>query len=353
MTAATHPVADWQRLHADATVIDSHSDIPADVVRRRALGEDAGVFGRVHASVWRRGGLDAAVVTVGGDQLTEPTPLRYARAAIALLREDEEGGDALALVAGPDELRQAVADGRIAMILNCEGGRPLEGSLASLDELHRAGLRFLTLTWSSENELGHGVGTGPGGLTDFGASVVRDMAQLGMVADVSHAAEETFWDVLRLGTGNVVASHSNAAALCDHPRNLTDDQLRALADQGGYVGVCVLPDFLHGERPGLNEIGEHIEHIAELIGIEHVAIGFDFFDFLPAEEARARLSRVAGEHRPQLARYPNYAEGFEGVERTPQLTRVLAERGLGEHEIKGVLGENLLRAWARIQAAAG
>jgi len=352
MITTTDRVVDWEGTHTEAIVIDSHSDIPADVVRRRGLGEAPGVFGRVHAAAWRRGGMNAAVVTVGGDQLTESSPLRYAVDTISSLREDEAGGDAIAIVTSPDATRRVVADGRIAMILNSEGGRPLEGSLDSLHELHGLGLRFMTLTWSAENELGYGVGTGPGGLKPFGVEAVHEMVRLGVVADVSHASEAMFWDTVRLETGNVVASHSNAAALHDHPRNLTDDQLRAIAEQDGYVGVCALPDFLHGDVPGLGEIVDHVVYIGELIGLEHVAIGFDFYDFLPAEDALARLDRVAGERRPQLDRYPNYAAGFEGIERTPQLTQTLAERGLSEQEIKGVLGENLLRVWARIEAAA-
>ena len=117
------------------------------------------------------------------------------------------------------------------------------------------------LTWSARNEIGVGVGAGDGGLTDLGRSVVQAMADLGMVTDLSHASTTTFWDCIGLQTGNVVATHSNAAALKSHPRNLTDDQLKALGAQGGIVGACALPDFLPGDSPGLSELVDQITYI--------------------------------------------------------------------------------------------
>lgn len=339
---------DVQRLHESAVIIDMHSDIPADVVKRRGQGEKAGVFGRVHAQGWREGGMDGAVVTVGGDQLRDPSPFEYARRAISLMREEEAAGDVIIVTEAGQLLPDAKSD-CIRLILNCEGGSPIEGSLEKLHMFHDQGLRFMTITWSAKNELGVGVGAGPGGLTAVGKSVVREMAKLGMVADVSHASVDGFWDCLRLDTGNVVATHSNAMALKDSPRNLTDDQLKALADQGGVIGVMAVPDFLHGESPGLSEVVDHIAYIADKVGVDHVGIGFDLFDFLSADEYRDRM-RLNLSNLVKLERYPNYIDGLEGVRTTPELTKTLVDRGFASEDIRGILGGNIVRAWERIEA---
>jgi membrane dipeptidase len=197
------------------------------------------------------------------------------------------------------------------------------------------------------------VGAGDGGLTDLGRSVVQAMADLGMVTDLSHASATTFWDCIGLQTGNVVATHSNAAALKSHPRNLTDDQLKALGEQGGVVGACALPDFLPGDAPGLSELVDQIAYIGELIGIEHVGIGFDLFDYLPEAEARARLALSATSSGPDRDPYPNYIKGLEGVRRTSALTTLLVERGFAAGDIRGVLGGNIARAWQAVEARSG
>ena len=340
---------DWQDLHSGAVVIDMHSDIPADVVRLRGLGEAPGVFSRVHEKAWREGGMDGAVVTVGGDQLRTPSPYEYARRAIELMHEEAKAGG-LQIVTEPGQLLTTEASDGVRMILNCEGASPIEGSVEKLHMLHGQGLRFMGLTWSARNEVGVGVGAGDGGLTDVGRAVVKEMADLGMVTDVSHASATTFWDCIRLQTGNVVATHSNAMALKSHPRNLTDDQLKALGEQGGVVGVCALPDFLRGAAPGLSDLVDQVTYIAELIGIEHVGIGFDLFDYLPEAEARARLALSATSSGPDRDPYPNYIKGLEGVRRTSALTRLLVERGFAADDIRGVLGGNISRTWGAIES---
>lgn len=338
---------DWEKLHRSATVIDAHSDIPADVVRLRTEGE-ADVFGRVHLSKWRAGGVNGAVATVGGDQLTEPTPLAYATETIKFFEEDlQERPSDLALATSADSFMHNVEAGRVTFALGIEGSRPFEGSLDNLHLLYNSGVRFVTLTWSSDNEVGTGVGTKQeSGLTDFGRTAVKAMASLGMVADISHVSESTFWDTIRLETGNVIASHSNAAALCPHPRNLADDQIKAVAEQDGFIGVCMYPDFLQGDPPGVNDVIDQVAYIGDLVGSEHVALGLDFFDFLPAEEAIPRLAKARA--APEDITYPSYAEGLEGIQKLPHLTEGMTQRGFTSNDIRGVLGSNLLRTWTRI-----
>lgn len=338
---------EWEQLHHDTVVIDTHSDISADVLRLRKAGE-TNVFARLHLPKWRKGGVDGAVATVGGDQLTDPTPLQYAVEAISVFRKDlEEHSQELAIATSAEELMEGQAAGKVVFALGVEGSRPFEGSLANVDRLYDMGLRFAELTWSVDTEVGTGAGTKQQtGLTDLGRQLVRKLAHMGMVCDISHASPATFWDALRMEPGNIIASHSNAAALCEHPRNLTDDQIRAIADQDGVISVCFFPDFLQGDPPGAEDVVEQMAYVGELVGIEHVGLGFDYFDFLPAEEARERLRKAAT--MPEYIPYPNYAKGLEGIEKLPHITEVMVERGFSLDDIRGVLGGNLIRTWNRI-----
>ena len=338
---------DWERLHYDTVVIDTHSDISADVLRLRKAGE-RNVFASVHLPKWRMGGVDGAVATVGGDQLTDPSPLQYAVETITTFRDDlGESSQELAIATSAEEFMEGQVAGKVVFALSIEGSRPFEGSLENVDRLYDMGLRFAELTWSVDTEVGTGAGTKQQtGLTEFGRRLVRKLAETGMVCDVSHASPATFWDAVRMEPGNIIASHSNAAALCDHPRNLTDDQIRAIADQDGVISVCFFPDFLQGDPPGAEDVVEQMAYVGELVGIEHVGLGFDYFDFLPADEARARLRKAAT--MPEYIPYPNYAKGLEGIEKLPHITEVMVQRGFSPDDIRAVLGGNLIRTWSRI-----
>jgi membrane dipeptidase len=337
----------WEQLHHNSVVIDTHSDISADVLRLRKAGETA-VFARAHLPKWRQGGVDGAVATVGGDQLTDPTPLQYATEAISVFQADlNEDSQELAIATSAEDFMERQAAGKVVFALGIEGSRPFEGSLENVQRLYEMGLRFATLTWSVDTEVGTGAGTKQQtGLTDFGRELVRKLAEMGMVCDVSHASPATFWDAIRMEPGNIIASHSNAAALCEHPRNLTDDQIRAIADQDGVISVCFFPDFLQGDPPGAEDVIDQVAYVGELVGLEHVGLGFDYFDFLPAEEARARLRKAATS--PEFIPYPNYAKGLEGIEKLPHITEVMVGRGFSPDDIRGVLGGNLIHTWSRI-----
>jgi len=331
--------------HQQALVVDGHSDIPMDVVNRRRRGESH-VLGRLHLPAWREGGVNAAVLTVGGDQSLEASPSRYAMEAIDHLRNDvADQLQDLTIVTTAADLSREVENGRFAILMNMEGGMPLEGSLENLGRFHELGVRFMTLTWNVRNELGTGAShrDSDGGLTEFGTRVVKSMADMGMVADLSHASTDTFWDAVGLEQGNLVASHSNVAGLCPHTRNLTDEQIRALADQDGFVGITFFPEFLHGDRPGAREVVDHIAYIGELVGIEHVVLGTDYIDFAK-EEIEARL-RQSGAYDASEFEYPR---GLKTIRSLPNLTCEMTKRGFSDGDISAVLGGNFLRVCHRI-----
>jgi membrane dipeptidase len=234
----------------------------------------------------------------------------------------EEFRDDLAFAGNGSDIQAIQKEGRLACLLTIEGGEALEGTLANLRMFYRLGVRLLTLTWNHRNDLasGQAEGSGGGGLSLFGQEVVAEMNRLGMLIDVSHLNEPGFWDVIRLSQSPILASHSNAKALCDHPRNLTDEQIRAVADNGGVIGVNFCTHFLAKERQAtIHDVVEQIEYLAKLGGIDCVALGSD----------------------------------FDGIERTPcgldhygkisEVADILAERGYQIGDVEKIMGGNLLR----------
>lgn len=235
---------------------------------------------------------------------------------------------------------EARAGGRLAVFAGVEGGHALEGSLERLRELHALGARYLTLTWNNGNEwagssLGEG-GTRTGGLTPLGRVVVRELGRLGMLVDVSHASDHTVADVLDVATHPVIASHSSARALCDHPRNLGDALVRAIAAAGGLVCVNFYARFLDSAwgaavdagAPApvvpLERLADHVAHLADVAGAAHVGLGSDF-------------NGVAG-----------LPVGMDDVTGLPRLADLLHHRGFSDAELTGILGGNALRVMAKV-----
>ncbi len=169
--------------------------------------------------------------------------------------------------------------GKISALLSIEGGEALEGDISVLRILYRLGVRAMTLTWNYRNALADGVlenQTG-GGLTRFGKTVVEEMNILGMIVDISHISEKGFWDVEKIAECPYIASHSNAKAVCPAPRNLTDDQIKAIARRGGVIGLNMYPPFLSATgHANMEDVLKHIDYIIELVGDDYIGLGCDF-----------------------------------------------------------------------------
>ncbi|MEW6281758.1 MAG: dipeptidase, partial [Candidatus Eremiobacterota bacterium] len=205
-----------------------------------------------------------------------------------LFRLEDEAEGALEVVRSTADLVRCLEEDVFAAILHFEGAEAIDPDLGGLEEFYEQGLRSLGIVWSRPNLFGHGVrfcfpsspDTGPG-LTEAGRELVRACNDLGIMLDVSHLTEQGFWDVVRLSRHPVVATHSNAHALCPSSRNLTDAQLKAIAGSGGVVGINfgvsdLRPDGLDESDTSVEHIFEQIDYIAERIGLEHVALGSDF-----------------------------------------------------------------------------
>jgi membrane dipeptidase len=229
-------------------------------------------------------------------------------------------------------MEAVAASGRIAGIIGVEGGHALEGNVGRLEQWWEAGIRLLTITWCNSNELADGGWDDSqphGGLSAVGRAAVAEMNRLGMIVDVSHCSQPAFWQILEASAAPVVASHSGVRALCDHPRNLTDLQLRALAQQGGMMGMVSLPAFLKPEPlpTSVADVIAGIDHVVQLVGPEHVGLGSDWDGF------------GAG------------PAGLEDVSRLPAVTEGLSGLGYPEAGIELILGRNFLRVWSAIYSA--
>lgn len=225
-----------------------------------------------------------------------------------------------------EDILAALKKRKVAAILSIEGAEGLEGDIAALWMFYQLGVRMITLTWNYANELADGImEPRGGGLTEFGIACVKEMNRLGIAIDVSHLSESGFWDVARISQDPFVASHSNAKALCAHPRNLSDDQIKALISCGGCIGINFYPEFLtENKKCTIEDIFSHIAYFFQLGGEMHVGFGSDF---------------------DGVSALPH---NFCGVQNTKDILKGLAVRGYTETEIENISYQNFLRTLRRI-----
>jgi membrane dipeptidase len=262
---------------------DGHLDLPA----ARAGGFAGGLFAVFPCSPFRGAPNPFAVDYARAVEREEALADTLAMVD-RLHRLDRESEGAVRLVRDADSLDACLDDAALAAVLHLEGAEPIATGLEGLESLYDAGLRSLGIAWSRPNGFGHGVPFGfPGspdqgsGLSDAGRALVRACNDLGVVVDVSHLNERGFWEVADTSDAPLVASHSNAHALCPSPRNLTDDQLRAVGESGGLVGINFCVAFVRedgADNPDtpLSAIAAHAAHVAEAAGVDAVALGSDF-----------------------------------------------------------------------------
>ena len=369
----------WARaLMRDTLVIDGHCDT---VLHTLKDGYDFTVrHDKGHIDIPRllEAGFDAQIFACfiyrEKDHRSE---MQKALDMLELLHQAAERVDSFVIAGRAADIEQAHAEGRVACVPAIEGGTPVGSDLANLQKLYDHGVRCLTLTWNNSNDLadasdpdqskfeGHEF---RGGLTGFGREVIAEMNRIGMMIDLSHAHEATFWQALEHSTKPLLVSHSCCRALNPHYRNISDEMLRALAENGGVVGMNYFPIFLNAEyakateaaveelisnpaeltescssgkkidpdavaaiferfpRPPLSSLIDHIEHALEVAGADHVALGSDFDGV------------------------PSLPEGLDDVTDVVHIAVGLKERGIAEEDIRKVLGANLLRVMAENEA---
>jgi membrane dipeptidase len=349
-------------------IVDGHIDTPQRMLDGKVDISARLADGHVDVPRMKAGGLTAAFFSIWVDDSYGPgRAYKRALSLIDAVRKLADSAPDVELATTGDEVRAVAGRGHIAALMGVEGGHAIENSLEKLDALYARGVRYMTLTWNNGNDwAGSSMDKArPGGLTPFGRQVVRRMNELGMLVDVSHVSDSTFWDVLAATTRPVIASHSSCRALASHPRNLTDDQLRAIARNGGVVGINFFPVFLDDhfrvqyaevnrrlrpefdsirarypgrpgladfeidklrgsqlnglDIPGIDRLVDHIEHAVQVMGVDHVGLGSDFdgISVLP--------------------------KPMQDASSLPLLVAALRARHYSDSDVRKILGENFLR----------
>ncbi len=321
-------------------LIDIHGDIWTDVAVKRSLGEKD-IIKRYHLERFNKGGMVGGTFIVWIDPPYDERPKeRFTEIIKHMCQELWENKDIIKVIYNVEDFYKAVGERKLAVLLGMEGLSPLGEDLEGIYTLYQLGFRQISLTWNEENAFATGArGDKDRGLTDLGKEAIRIMEDLGIILDVSHANDRSFWDIYKFATKPIIASHSNARALCPAPRNLADKQIKAIGESGGLVGINAFNEFIHVDRDkrNVNYLINHIEHIVELIGIDHVAFGFDFFEYLEEDTSQTFIED------PYRG-----TPGIEDISRAPNLIKKLKERGFSEEDIEKISYRNFLRLMNRI-----
>lgn len=317
-------------------IVDAHTDVllelvvgggadPSfELVLRRG---DAGVFEHYWLPRLVAGGVGVQICPLYGEGARRRDARERTLAQAAeLSRIVEANAERVCLVRTPAELD----DPRLRLVLSLEGLEPLEGDPGALDDWHERGVRTASLTWNDANEFAGGIRSPTQGLTAPGRALVRRFRELGVVLDLSHASDQTWRDVLEEEVTFSV-THAGCRAVRDHPRNLADWQLEALAERGGVLGMMAISWAVDPDAPTLARWLDHFDHAVAVMGIEHVGVGADFVD-------QVRQSDPAHDTKASLA-----LESFAGPEDFPTLVTALRQRGYDGPRLDAILSGNWLR----------
>lgn len=409
----------FQKIHDKAIVVDTHNDVLSSVTMK-GLNIENDLTGKSHSDIarFKKGGVDVQVFSIFCDErFGKDTAFKYANIEIdSLYAIVSRNRNKMSIVTNPKELQKTVKEKKLACMMGVEGGHMIEDNLGYLDSFYKRGVRYMTLTWnnstswatSAADETAHpnlpvrkAINTQPllnqnvlkerdssksevsvqmasptggsrkgAGLTDFGIQVVKRMNELGMLVDLSHVGEQTFWDAIAVSTKPVIASHSCAYTLCPVPRNLKDDQIKAIGKNGGVIHLNFYSGFVDSNysknkeaflsrhkpevdslkglkwanyeveewiskkysaeadaiRPNLSLLLDHLDYIVKLIGVDHVGLGSDFDGI---ESAPKPLNDVTA---------------------FPLITKALLERGYSKTDVEKILGGNFIRVFKENQA---
>lgn len=292
---------------------------------------------RRHAPAYRAGGVDVVLATVASIEHFAETASRLA-AWTSVSRRGDLGARVATSV---DDIERAHARGQLAVVLHMQGISATGTSLDALDLFHAAGVRVMQITYNHRNQLGDGcLEPSDSGLSEFGRRVVRRLNELGTMIDISHAGVRTSLETIDCAEGPVIASHSNARAVCESPRNLSDEHIRAVARTGGVIGLCAFPSFVSEHDPSLEKLVEHAAYIADLVGPAHVGLGLDFSD-----EDEDDYEYYGYEERYYPRPPWTWPMGIASPRDTANVPEALFRAGFGAPEVAGIMGGNFLRVF--------
>jgi membrane dipeptidase len=332
-----------EKIHKESVIVEGHRDV-FEKFHLEKQGRQHPVL-NVTVPRLKQANISTTFYAICGDSLTHVRgTYRYLNSALenidALREEIAASQDQMKLILYREDVPSAPTPETVHFVLSFEGGRPLEGRIENLRNFYCLGLRAMQITWNLRNELADGVKeerTG-GGLSQFGRAVVSEMERLGMIIDLAHISRAGWFDVLAVASGPVCCSHSNCKKLHHHFRTVDDEQIKALAKSGGVLGVNAIATMVAAE-PTLDKLVDHIVHIAELVGIDHVGLGLDFVKddgpLYPEDE-------IFGVGQNKLI--PN----FENEDDLINITEHLLKRQFRENEITKILGGNFLRVLRQV-----
>lgn len=322
-----------KELHQRIVTLDSHTDTPMIFPGHFNIGEKQG--GKVNLPFMEEGRIDAAFMVAyipqgERDEASLAKATAYAEERLKeVIRQEQLNPTRMGIARTPDDLLRLKQVGKKAIFLGIENGYALGKDVNNVRKFRDMGVSYITLCHNGDNDLcdsARGKGEWKG-LSPLGKQMVAEMNRLGVMVDISHAAESTFYDVLACSRYPIIASHSSARALCNHPRNLTDDQLKAIAGQGGVVQLCLYKGFINeeAEKASVSDAIRHINHMVDLIGVEHVGIGSDFDGDGELIGCRASNELI-------------------------NITMHLLKEGYSETDISRIWGGNFLRVMRQVQS---
>src|SRR5712692_4452137 len=365
-----------RKLHFSSIVVDTHDDTTQRFLDGNFDLAPRNASGSIDIPRMKEGGLSAIFFSIWmSSKITGPEAVKHALDQIDAVREQvRKHSNDIVLATTAAEVREARKQGKIAALMGVEGGHMIASDLGVLRLYAALGVRYMTLTHSGNDEWADSSTDTAvhNGLTDFGKDVVREMNRLGMIVDISHVSDKTFYDALEVSKAPLIASHSSCRAICDAARNMTDDMMKALAAKGGVIQINYHVGFLSqefrdaekahrewektiaaevqkrcGDKEGCQliegdritreyveqgklprvdwtKIIEHIDHAVKLVGAEHVGLGSDF----------------DGANMPY---------GMEDASKLPQLTEALLRKGYSDEDVRKILGENTLRVMTEVE----
>jgi membrane dipeptidase len=366
----------YEKIHQDAIVTDTHNDV-LTTITMNGMNIENDLTGKSHSDIarFKKGGIDVQVFSIFCDErFGKDTAFKYANIEMdSLYAIVKRNPDKMMIVTNPVQLATALKQKKLACMMGVEGGHMIEDRMDYLDSLFKKGARYMTLTWnnstawatSAADESKNNLPFGTKGLTSFGKDIVKRMNALGMMVDISHVGEQTFWDAINTTTKPVIASHSSVYSLCPVPRNLKDDQIKAVAKNGGVIDINFYSGFIDSNymkrkelflaghkaemdsmksikkaqyeidefiskkykseadelRPPLSLLIDHIDYIVKLVGADYVGLGSDFDGIESAPK------------------------GLDDVSNMPLITKALVEKGYSKKDIEKILGGNFIRVF--------
>jgi membrane dipeptidase len=320
--------------------LDIHGDIWTDVTIKRGMGRK-NIIRDDHLERFKSGGMVGGIFVIWADPPHDQRPKeRLVESIKAMSCELWESRDFLKVMLGTDDFYTAMKEDKMAVMLGLEGLSCIGEEVEDIYTLYQLGFRHAILTWNEQNDLATGVkGDLDRGLTQKGKEAIKIINDLGIILDVSHANEKTFWDICNETEVPFMASHSNARALCDVSRNLTDNQIKAIGEKKGLIGMNSFNEFISFEPENMTVdfLINHLEHVVDLIGIDCVALGFDFFDYLEGDTTNSFTSEA---YKGTI--------GLENITKGNNMLTKLEKRGFSKGDIEKISYKNFLSLMDRV-----